>query len=298
MFHRALGFHELAACRVLPLSRRGHRRQEGIGGRAGQRGRSARSARRARRGHRPPHRSGADDHAAGDQGEPEAGLGADGHAGALAELQRPGRARVDQQGCAAADPAGVQGQGVAVRAGPTPSGRSRIDRRRDGHLISRGLLVNIADHAIAAARAPALIMSGGGTISFGELHARSLRVAAVLHGAGLRRGDGVALVLPNRPEFFEITWGCQLSGLYYTAVNTHFTPDEVDYVIDDSDAKAVFVDASMPELAARIRDVNGQVDIHLVCGCDLPGWQSYEDALAEAGDAPPVSDGSEMLYSS
>ena len=33
-----------------------------------------------------------------DQGQPQAGLGADGHAGALAELQRPGRARVDQQG--------------------------------------------------------------------------------------------------------------------------------------------------------------------------------------------------------
>ena len=65
----------------------------------------------------------------------------------------------------------------------------------------------------------------------------------MLHDAGLRRGDGVALVLPNRPEFFEITWGCQLSGLYYTAVNTHFTPDEIAYVIDDSDAKAVFLDA-------------------------------------------------------
>jgi len=38
--------------------------------------------------------------------------------------------------------------------------------------------------------------------------------------SGLRRGDGVALVLPNRPEFLEITWGCQLSGLYYSAVNT------------------------------------------------------------------------------
>jgi long-chain acyl-CoA synthetase len=70
----------------------------------------------------------------------------------------------------------------------------------------------------------------------------------LLHEAGLRRGDGVALVLPNRPEFFEITWGCQLSGLYYSAINTHFTPDEVGYVIDDSDAKAVFIDASMAEL--------------------------------------------------
>lgn len=160
--------------------------------------------------------------------------------------------------------------------------------------------MNIADHAITAPESPAL-MTDGGTLSFGELHARSQRVAAVLHGAGLRRGDGVALVLPNRPEFFEITWGCQLSGLYYTAVNTHFTPEEIAYVIDDSDAKAVFVDGSEPfgaDLAAHLHEVNGRVDVHIAVGGHLPGWRSYDDAVAAAGDAPPASDGSEMLYSS
>ncbi|WP_374021346.1 acyl-CoA synthetase [Mycobacterium sp. HNNTM2301] len=157
--------------------------------------------------------------------------------------------------------------------------------------------MNIADHAIAATSSPALIADGR-AISFGELYARSQRVAAALHGAGLRPGDGVALILPNRPEFLEITWGCQLSGLYYTAVNTHFTPDEVAYVVDDSDAKAVVVDATMPDLAAHVRAANAAVTVHLAVGGELPGWEGYEDALANAGTAPPVSDGSEMLYSS
>jgi acyl-CoA synthetase (AMP-forming)/AMP-acid ligase II len=141
--------------------------------------------------------------------------------------------------------------------------------------------VNIADHAIGAADSPALIVADGDTVSYGDLYARSQRVAALLHAAGLRRGDGVALVLPNRPEFLEITWGCQLSGLYYSAINTHFTADEVAYVIDDAEAKAVFV------------DVAGEVRIN-VGGVSRP----YEDALSGAGEAPPISDGSEMLYSS
>ena len=158
--------------------------------------------------------------------------------------------------------------------------------------------MNIADHAISAGQAPALIMSDGGVVSFGELYAKSQRVAAALHGAGLRRGDGVALVLPNRPEFLEITWSCQLSGLYYTAVNTHFTPDEVAYVIDDSDAKAVFVDASMGDLAAHLRANGAGVDVHIAVGGGVPGWQSYDDVIGGAGDPPSVSDGSEMLYSS
>ncbi|MGX9791693.1 acyl-CoA synthetase [Mycobacterium sp. MMS18-G62] len=151
--------------------------------------------------------------------------------------------------------------------------------------------MNIADHAVRAARSPALIVPDGDTISYGEMYARSQRVAALLHEAGLRRGDGVALVLPNRPEFLEITWGCQLSGLYYSAINTHFTPDEVAYVIDDSEAKAVFLDASMNTAQAG-------ADVCITVGGSRPGWLSYHEAVARAGEAPPISDGTEMLYSS
>jgi long-chain acyl-CoA synthetase len=158
--------------------------------------------------------------------------------------------------------------------------------------------VNIAEHAIRAPHSPALIVAAGDTVSYGELYERSQRVAALLHEAGLRRGDGVALVLPNRPEFLEITWGCQLSGLYYSAVNTHFTPDEVAYVVDDSEAKAVFVDASMADLGARILKANTGIDVHIVVGGGWPGWRSYGEALDAAGEAPSVTDGSEMLYSS
>ena len=81
-------------------------------------------------------------------------------------------------------------------------------------------------------------------------------------------------------------------------MNTHFTPDEVAYVIDDSEAKAVFVDESMAELAQRILKINEGIDVHISVGGALPGWHSYEDALADGGAPPPISDGSEMLYSS
>ncbi len=158
--------------------------------------------------------------------------------------------------------------------------------------------MNIADHAVTAADAPAVIVSGDGTVSYGALYADSRRVAALLHEAGLRPGDGVALVLPNRREFLEITWGCQLSGLYYSAVNTHFTPDDIAYVIDDSEAKAVFIDESMTDLAEHILADNPRVKVHVSVGGALPGWRCYADALAAAGEAPPISDGTEMLYSS
>jgi long-chain acyl-CoA synthetase len=156
--------------------------------------------------------------------------------------------------------------------------------------------VNIADHARSAANSPALIVADGRTISYGELHTRSQRVAALLHEAGLCRGDGVAIVLPNRPEFLEVAWACQLSGLYYTPVNTHLTFDEVAYIVADCEARAVFIDPSLGGLAALIGDRN--LDVNVSVGGSLSGWRGYEKSLATAGDAPPASDGSEMLYSS
>jgi len=60
--------------------------------------------------------------------------------------------------------------------------------------------VNIVDHAISAGQSPALILSDGGVMSFGELHVRSQRVAAVLHNAGLRRGDGGFRIAAKRAE--------------------------------------------------------------------------------------------------
>ncbi len=158
--------------------------------------------------------------------------------------------------------------------------------------------MNIADHATTAAQSPALIVVDGKTISYGDLHASSRRVAALLHTAGLRRGDGVAILLPNRSEFLEITWGCQLSGLYYTPVNTHLTFDEVAYIVEDCEARAVFVDASFAELGAKLRDSNPRLEVLVSVGGSIPGWRRYEDALAAAGDEFPASDGSEMLYSS
>jgi len=129
-----------------------------------------------------------------------------------------------------------------------PPRRPPDRRRRRRHLSCWGELVNIADHAVTAAQSPALIPRRRDLV--GELYARSRRVAALLHEAGLRRGDGVALILSNRGNSsrslglpaFRLTTRCQYP----------LHSDEVAYVIDDCDAKAVFVDASMTDLAEHV----------------------------------------------
>jgi acyl-CoA synthetase (AMP-forming)/AMP-acid ligase II len=158
--------------------------------------------------------------------------------------------------------------------------------------------LNISDHATMAADSPAVVVADGATTTYGELYANSQRVAAALYEAGLRPGDGVALVLPNRPEFFEIAWACQCSGLYYSAVNSHFTADEVGYVVEDSEAKAVFIDGSMAGMGAHLLATIPGVEVRISVGATLSGWSAYGDALLSTGAAPPRCDGTEMLYSS
>ncbi|HWC36502.1 MAG TPA: acyl-CoA synthetase [Mycobacteriales bacterium] len=158
--------------------------------------------------------------------------------------------------------------------------------------------MNIADHAAERPDSPALLGPGDDWVNHAELYERARRIAAHLHEAGLHRGDAVALMLPNRREFLEVTWGCQLSGLYYVPVNTHLTFDEVSYIVDDCRARALVIDGSMQQLAADVRGACRGVDVWVAVGADWKGWQRYEAVLDAVTTTAPVSDGSEMLYSS
>jgi acyl-CoA synthetase (AMP-forming)/AMP-acid ligase II len=107
-----------------------------------------------------------------------------------------------------------------------------------------------------AAEAPdriAAVMAGTGeTLSYGDLERRSVQLAHVLHEAGLRPGDVVALLTENNLRAFEVYWAAMRSGLYITAVNWHLKPDEIAYIVNDSGATALVVSAELTATAAAI----------------------------------------------
>jgi len=81
---------------------------------------------------------------------------------------------------------------------------------------------------------PAVVMAdGSGLVTYGELEARSRQVARLLASLGVRAADHVAIMLANRPEYFEIAWGAQRAGTYWTPVNWHLTPEEAAYIVAD-----------------------------------------------------------------
>src|SRR5579863_10314187 len=129
----------------------------------------------------------------------------------------------------------------------------------------------------------AAVMSGTGeTLSYGELDRRSVRLARVLHAAGLRPGDVVALLTENNLRAFEVYWAAMRSGLYITAVNYHLKPDEVAYIVNDSGAAALIVSAEQAATAGAIADQTAGVGLRLAFGGPVTGYASYEDTIAAA----------------
>jgi acyl-CoA synthetase (AMP-forming)/AMP-acid ligase II len=148
---------------------------------------------------------------------------------------------------------------------------------------------------------PAVVMARSGTVTtYAELNERSLGIARTLRAWGLRRGDGIAIVMENRHEYLEIAWAAQRSGLYYTAVNWHLHADELAYILRDCGASVVFTSAMMAGTMAaigeqvlgdlRVVDVDGRAD----------GAVAFGELLAEARTEPLVdpAEGCELLYSS
>lgn len=146
----------------------------------------------------------------------------------------------------------------------------------------------------------ATLVETGETITYRELEDNSVRLAHVLHDAGLRPGDVVALLTENNLRAFEVYWAALRSGLYITAVNHNLAAEEIAYIVEDSGAAALIVSAGKQERASAVLEQTGPPRVALAYGGPVAGYASYEDALA-AASAEPFADqphGAPMLYSS
>jgi long-chain acyl-CoA synthetase len=146
----------------------------------------------------------------------------------------------------------------------------------------------------------AVVMAGSGrTLTYRQLEDRSAALASALHGLGLRKGDVVAVLADNAPEVFEVLWATLRSGLYITPVNRNLAPDEVAYIVDDSDAKVLIASSGLDEIARKIRSQVPKVEHAYAFGGVVEGYESYDELLAGAGER--LTDqprGSDMMYSS
>ena len=155
-------------------------------------------------------------------------------------------------------------------------------------------------HAQCTPDKPAVVIADSGrTVTYQELDRNSSTLASALRDLGLRKGDGVAVLADNAAEVFEIYWATMQSGLYITPVNRSLSAEEVAYIVDDCDAKVLFVSAALADLAAKVHEQLPMVEHAYSFGGDVEGYDSYESLLTAGGE--PLSDrprGADMMYSS
>lgn len=78
-------------------------------------------------------------------------------------------------------------------------------------------------------------------ISTAEMLARAENIALGLRSLGVGKGERVALLAANSPEWTLTDAACQISGVVDVPVYTTLAPDQVRYIINDSGAKIFFI---------------------------------------------------------
>ncbi len=110
--------------------------------------------------------------------------------------------------------------------------------------------------------------------------ARSAGLAQRLRDAGLQPGDRVVVFMRNHPRYLEILWGAWWAGLAVVPVNAKLHPAEVEWIVDNAQARWAFVtrDVALVPLAGLARQVDAE----------SPEADALLAPLAAWADAPPA----------
>ncbi|MFK8022507.1 MAG: long-chain-fatty-acid--CoA ligase [Ilumatobacter sp.] len=144
-------------------------------------------------------------------------------------------------------------------------------------------------------------------MSWAELLERSKRMAQALADAGVGADDRVAFLDKNGIEHFEVFFGAAMLNAVAVDVNWRLAAPEVQFIVDDADAKVLVVGPDfvpiLDEIADQLPTTNKIVVIAAADGTkhakhqDYDEWVSSYDAIDPGADGQP-DDTSFQLYSS
>jgi malonyl-CoA/methylmalonyl-CoA synthetase len=84
------------------------------------------------------------------------------------------------------------------------------------------------------------------TISFEEVDQRRRRMASVLRGRGLKRGDRVCVYVANRVEMIDLYLACVALGVIFVPINILYREREIAHILEDAEPSAIVVDGQFP----------------------------------------------------
>ena len=141
----------------------------------------------------------------------------------------------------------------------------------------------LAESAVRHADRTAVVL-GELKLTYAQLWAHSLQYAAVLRERGVGAGDRVALLIPNTPHFPLAYFGTLALGAVAVPVHALLKAEEIQYVLEDSGAKALICAAPLLGEGAKGAELAG---VPLLVVMDPPGGAG--DATLERIDVLALS---------
>ena len=138
-------------------------------------------------------------------------------------------------------------------------------------------------------QAPAFIHSQR-VISWGDANQMTNKLARALIARGAQPGDKIAIYMRNRPEYLLALAAAWKARLTHVNVNYRYTPEEVWYIFDNSDAQTVVYASEFRDAVAEIRPRLPMVKTWIevgAAGAIAPFAESFDD-LAQQGKGDPL----------
>ncbi len=137
-------------------------------------------------------------------------------------------------------------------------------------------------------------VTSGRRLSYVDLNDRCNKVANALVDGGMNKGDRVATLLMNGPEFVETFFGTAKVGGVIVALNWRLVADELSFILTDSGASTMVFGSAFTGIVTDLhsRGTDGtQITrwIHVGDAGDCPDFaESYDAVLAAASDTEPA----------
>ncbi|HKT58328.1 MAG TPA: long-chain fatty acid--CoA ligase, partial [Microbacterium sp.] len=135
------------------------------------------------------------------------------------------------------------------------------------------------------------IIHGARELRYEEFAERIDLLARSLHERGVVKGDRVAFLGNNHPDFLTTLFACGAVGAIFVPLNTRLAPRELEYMLEDSGARVLIVHEQLRELARAAAWSSGVERRIVVDGpAELPAVEALDDVLAGASGTPLEAD--------
>lgn len=105
----------------------------------------------------------------------------------------------------------------------------------------------------------------GTSVTYNELNETVTRFAAGLQSLGFQKGDHIALLLGNSPYFIVSLYGALRAGLTVIPINPAYTKNELLYILQNGDVKAVVIQESLISMMNSLQEELQSVGHVIVC---------------------------------